>query len=72
MIVVLSARKSAACLLVIGTRSKMKNDLFDLSGDVAVVTGGTGTLGGAMADALAAYGAKVAILGRNPERGAAP
>lgn len=49
----------------------MKNDLFDLSGDVAVVTGGTGTLGGAMADALAAYGAKVAILGRNPERGAA-
>ena len=49
----------------------MKNDLFDLSGDVAVVTGGTGTLGGAMADALAAYGAKIAILGRNAERGAA-
>ena len=49
----------------------MKNDLFDLSGDVAVVIGGTGVLGGAMADALATYGAKVAILGRNEERGAA-
>ncbi len=49
----------------------MKNDLFDLSNDVAVVIGGTGTLGGGMADALAAYGAKIAILGRSEERGAA-
>ncbi|MEO1981424.1 MAG: SDR family oxidoreductase, partial [Fuerstiella sp.] len=44
---------------------------FDLSNDVAVVIGGTGTLGGAMADALAAAGAKVAVLGRSEERGAA-
>ena len=40
-----------------------------ISGDVAVVIGGTGVLGGGMADALAAYGAKVAILGRSEERG---
>lgn len=47
----------------------MTSDLFDLSDDVAVVIGGTGVLGGGMADALAAHGAKVAILGRNEERG---
>lgn len=45
------------------------NDLFDLRGDVAVVIGGTGVLGGAMATGLAASGARVAILGRNQERG---
>lgn len=48
----------------------MKN-LFDLSGDVAVVLGATGILGGAMADGLAAAGAAVAVLGRNQERGEA-
>ncbi|NBS14832.1 MAG: SDR family NAD(P)-dependent oxidoreductase, partial [Verrucomicrobia bacterium] len=42
---------------------------FDLAGEVAVVLGGTGGLGGAMAEGLAAAGAKVAILGRNKERG---
>jgi NAD(P)-dependent dehydrogenase (short-subunit alcohol dehydrogenase family) len=46
----------------------MKN-LFDLSDDVAAVLGGTGVLGGAMAEALAAAGAKVAVVGRSPERG---
>jgi len=44
-------------------------DLFRLDQDVAVVIGGTGELGGLMAEALAAYGAKVAILGRSEERG---
>ena len=44
--------------------------IFDLSADVAVVIGGTGGLGGAMADALAAQGAKVAVVGRSAERGA--
>src|SRR5439155_25054716 len=45
--------------------------LFDLSGEVAVVLGATGVLGGAIAEGLAAAGAKVAVLGRNAERGEA-
>ncbi|GAB5443751.1 MAG: SDR family oxidoreductase [Fuerstiella sp.] len=49
----------------------MKSNLFDLSNDVAVVIGGTGVLGGGMAEALASHGAKVAVLGRSEERGAA-
>lgn len=39
----------------------------DLSSKVAVVTGGTGVLGSYWVDALAACGAKIAILGRNIE-----
>ena len=46
-------------------------NLFDLKNDIAVVIGGTGVLGGALAEGLAGGGAKVAILGRNTERGAA-
>jgi NAD(P)-dependent dehydrogenase (short-subunit alcohol dehydrogenase family) len=38
--------------------------LFGLDGQVAVVTGGTGVLGGAMARGLARAGAKVGVLGR--------
>src|SRR2546428_12336747 len=45
--------------------------LFDLSGEVAVVVGGTGVLGGALAEGLADAGAKVAVVGRNEERGQA-
>jgi NAD(P)-dependent dehydrogenase (short-subunit alcohol dehydrogenase family) len=48
-----------------------RDPLFDLSGQVAVVIGGTGVLGGAVAEGLAAAGASVAILGRSQERGAA-
>ncbi|GGJ03516.1 D-mannonate oxidoreductase [Alicyclobacillus cellulosilyticus] len=40
-------------------------NLFDLHGKVAVVLGGTSTLGGAIAAGLAAHGAKVAVAGRN-------
>ena len=45
--------------------------LFDLSNEVAVVIGATGVLGGALAEGLAEAGAKVAVLGRNAERGEA-
>ncbi len=37
---------------------------FDLSQKVALVTGGTGVLGGALARGLAAAGARVAVMGR--------
>lgn len=47
----------------------MTNDLFNLRQEIAVVLGGTGTLGGEMAEALASAGARVVIVGRNEERG---
>jgi NAD(P)-dependent dehydrogenase (short-subunit alcohol dehydrogenase family) len=47
----------------------MPDTLFDLTGDVAVVIGATGVLGGAIAEGLARAGAHVAVLGRNQERG---
>ena len=40
-------------------------------GEVAIVIGATGALGGALAQGLAEAGAKVAVLGRNTERGEA-
>lgn len=43
-------------------------DLFSLEGKTAVVIGGTGVLGGAMARGLAGAGAAVAILGRSREK----
>lgn len=43
-------------------------ELFSLEDQVAIVTGGTGVLGGAMARGLARAGAKVGVLGRRQER----
>ena len=45
----------------------MTDPLFDLSGRVAVVTGGFGQLGTELAVALAARGMRVAILDRATE-----
>jgi NAD(P)-dependent dehydrogenase (short-subunit alcohol dehydrogenase family) len=44
-------------------------DLFNLENETIAVIGGTGVLGGAMAEALAAASARVAVLGRSAERG---
>jgi NAD(P)-dependent dehydrogenase (short-subunit alcohol dehydrogenase family) len=43
-------------------------ELFSLEGRVAVITGGTGVLGGAMTRGLTRAGAKVGVLGRRRER----
>ncbi len=45
--------------------------MFDLSGNVAVVTGGNGGLGLALCRGLIKQGAKVAIWGRNADKNAA-
>jgi len=45
--------------------------LFDITGKVAVVTGGNGGIGLAMARGIASCGANVAIAGRNAEKGRA-
>lgn len=45
------------------------NNLFDINGNVTVITGGTGILGRAIAKYLAQNGAHVIILGRKAEVG---
>jgi len=44
------------------------NPLFDLTGKVAVVTGGNGGIGLGCAKGLAAGGASIAIWARNEEK----
>jgi NAD(P)-dependent dehydrogenase (short-subunit alcohol dehydrogenase family) len=45
------------------------DELFGMSGQVAVVIGGTGVLGGALATGLARAGASVVVAGRDAGRG---
>ena len=49
----------------------MGKSLFNISGKVVVITGGSGVLGGNMAEYLLSEGAKVAIIGRTSEKVAA-
>jgi len=51
--------------------SSYLEQLFGLSGRTAVVVGGTGVLGGALAEGLARAGAFVVVAGRGAERGEA-
>src|SRR5579871_3816970 len=48
----------------------MKTGLFDLTGKVAIVTGGNGGIGLGMARGLATAGAAIAIVGRNEAKSA--
>lgn len=48
--------------------SEYLTSLFNLTGKVAVVIGGTGELCGAMAEGLAGAGAEVVLVGRNQEK----
>jgi 2-dehydro-3-deoxy-D-gluconate 5-dehydrogenase len=49
----------------------MTTTLFSLEGKTALVTGGNGGLGLAMAQGLKGAGARVVVTGRNPEKNAA-
>lgn len=49
-------------------KERMNQDIFDLSGRVGIVTGGSSGIGKAMAAGLAHFGARVVIAGSNPEK----
>ncbi|BET68076.1 SDR family oxidoreductase [Opitutales bacterium ASA1] len=51
--------------------SSYLESLFDLSGKVAIIVGGTGELCGAMAEGLAGAGVEVVLVGRNADKAAA-
>ncbi|MDE2815157.1 MAG: SDR family oxidoreductase [Chloroflexota bacterium] len=50
-------------------RGEFLDGIFGLNEEVAIVGGGTGILGGVIAEYLGKAGAKVAVLGRNQEQG---
>jgi NAD(P)-dependent dehydrogenase (short-subunit alcohol dehydrogenase family) len=50
------------------TVATILHETFALEDQVALITGGTGVLGGAMARGMAAAGARVGIIGRHAER----
>jgi NAD(P)-dependent dehydrogenase (short-subunit alcohol dehydrogenase family) len=47
----------------------MSESLFEVRGQIAAVTGGTGVLGAALAQGLARQGMRISVLGRNVDRG---
>jgi NAD(P)-dependent dehydrogenase (short-subunit alcohol dehydrogenase family) len=49
--------------------TKISNSLFNIDGKTIVITGGTGILGGAMAEGVAKAGANVVVLGRRNDAG---
>jgi gluconate 5-dehydrogenase len=53
---------------ITGASGPTVQQLFDLRGRVALVTGGAGWLGGAFAEALAEAGARVVVSSRDPRR----
>jgi NAD(P)-dependent dehydrogenase (short-subunit alcohol dehydrogenase family) len=46
----------------------MTDELFDVDGKVALVTGGTGGIGGMIARALVARGVRTYLVGRDPQK----
>ncbi len=46
----------------------MKNNIFNIHGRVAIVTGATGVLGGSIANSLVEAGVKVVAMGRNDKK----
>ena len=55
---------------VVGSRVMRSADLFDLSGKVAIITGGTGGIGVVFAEALCTAGASVVVASRNGDNAA--